>query len=273
MIFAFALSGCASAGNIDPSGGPKSVKITSSGAEFFADTHPFSWADSLNDGLGNGTGDTYMNLVIPGMQAGDDGNWSEDIADQTEALQQDPKMDSAHLVRASAYEEINEPEKAIADATAVIQTDPAPHAPGMLETAYLFRSQAYLKKHMYGEALADANEVVSLDSKSAEAWNSRCWTKAIMGNLSGALSDCDQSLLLAPNESNTRDSRGFVYLKMKNYDAAIADYNAALSHGRKTASSLYGLGLAKQAKGDPGAQAEFTAAEKRDPHIASNFGT
>lgn len=52
--------------------------------------------------------------------------------------------------------------------------------------------------------------------------------RAITGDLEGALSDCNDSLRLFPNNKDALDSRGFAYLKMGKFDAAIADYTAAL---------------------------------------------
>jgi tetratricopeptide (TPR) repeat protein len=77
---------------------------------------------------------------------------------------------------------------------------------------------------------------------------------------------------LRPNIAELIDSRGFVYLKMKNPDAAIADYNAALAISPKMASSLYGRGLAERIKGDQAAASKDIAAAKAiQPDIEDQF--
>jgi tetratricopeptide (TPR) repeat protein len=77
---------------------------------------------------------------------------------------------------------------------------------------------------------------------------------------------------LRPNIAELIDSRGFVYLKMKNPDAAIADYNAALAIKPRLASSLYGRGLAEQMKGgQAAADADIAAAKAIQSDVASDF--
>jgi tetratricopeptide (TPR) repeat protein len=77
---------------------------------------------------------------------------------------------------------------------------------------------------------------------------------------------------LIPNDADTLDSRGFAYLKLKNPDAAINDYNAALAVSPKMASSLYGRGLAEQIKGDQAAASKDIAAAKAiQANIADQF--
>ena len=60
------------------------------------------------------------------------------------------------------------------------------------------------------------------------AWNERCWTRAIVGQLQSALANCNEALRLQPNVAAIFDSRAFAYLKMGQWNAAIADYNSAL---------------------------------------------
>jgi tetratricopeptide (TPR) repeat protein len=52
--------------------------------------------------------------------------------------------------------------------------------------------------------------------------------RAITGQVQQALSDCNQSLDLQPNDANACDGRAFVYLKMGKLEDAITDYNVAL---------------------------------------------
>jgi regulator of sirC expression with transglutaminase-like and TPR domain len=66
--------------------------------------------------------------------------------------------------------------------------------------------------------------------------------------LEQALKDCHESLRLRPNDSNTLDSRGLVYLKLADLDNAIADYDAVMKLNPKVSGSLYGRGLAKNKK-------------------------
>ena len=68
------------------------------------------------------------------------------------------------------------------------------------------------------------------------------------------------------------DSRAFTELKLKLYDAAIADYDEALKLQPKMTASLYGRGLAKRANGNPvGGGADIEAAVKAYPDITKSF--
>jgi hypothetical protein len=59
---------------------------------------------------------------------------------------------------------------------------------------------------------------------------------------------------------------------MKNWDAAIRDYDAALAINPRPDTSLYGRGLVKRLKGDTrGAAADIVAATAVTPDIAARF--
>ena len=97
-------------------------------------------------------------------------------------------------------------------------------------------------------------------------------TRALAGQLDGALADCNESLRLRPNSANVLDSRALVYLKSSRFDSAIADYDEALRLDANQARSLYGRGLAKQKKGDAaGAAADIAAAKAIRADIAAEF--
>jgi tetratricopeptide (TPR) repeat protein len=107
------------------------------------------------------------------------------------------------------------------------------------------------------------------DDAMAAALNQRCWVRAQWNrDMDKALADCDQSLRLQ-REAQTFDSRGLVHLRLGQLDQAISDYNTALRMQPQIAWSLYGRGLAEQAKGlsAPGA-ADMKLATALDPGIA-----
>jgi tetratricopeptide (TPR) repeat protein len=103
-------------------------------------------------------------------------------------------------------------------------------------------------------------------------WSGRCWTRAIIGELQGALADCNEALRIEPNAAATFDSRGLIYLKMSQWDLAIEDYSSALRIDPKLAGSLYGRGLARLEKGDmTGGNADITAAMAIEANIVVDF--
>ncbi len=81
-----------------------------------------------------------------------------------------------------------------------------------------------------------------------------------------------ESLRIQPNKGHTLDSRGFVYFRMRQYDKAIADYEAALRSAPRSAASLYVRGLAKKRRGDTaGGDADIATANALDPTISDRY--
>ncbi len=75
-----------------------------------------------------------------------------------------------------------------------------------------------------------------------------------------------------PNDAAPFDSRGLTYLKMSEWNSAIADYNAALKIDPKLATALYGRGFAEIKKGNSASgNADIAAAKSADPNIAEEF--
>jgi tetratricopeptide (TPR) repeat protein len=110
-------------------------------------------------------------------------------------------------------------------------------------------------------------------STSASALNSMCWSKATAGvALDTALADCDAAAAVAPHESATIDSRGFVLLRLGRYDEAIVCYEDALRIRPLASDSLYGRGLARWRQGKiDEANADIRAALLIDARIAERF--
>ena len=77
---------------------------------------------------------------------------------------------------------------------------------------------------------------------------------------------------MQPDDAAALDSRGFIYLKLGQFDEAIEDYNSALRIEPTQASSLYGRGLARLKKGEAaGGNGDVAAAKKVSPKIAEEF--
>ncbi len=74
-----------------------------------------------------------------------------------------------------------------------------------------------------------------------------------------------------PSNAGTLDSRGFVFLKMTQFDAAVSDYEAALRIDPKLAFALYGRGLARLRNDDPTGEADITAAKALQADIAEEY--
>ncbi len=140
------------------------------------------------------------------------------------------------------------------------------------ELAYYERGQFFAQRGDAGLAIADFDQSLKLNSNNPEAFNNRCWMRAVANDLERALEDCNQALKLRPNFVDALDSRGFVHLKVGAFRAAVDDYDAALRVESNHSSALYGRGLAYRKLGK-GAQAEqdVAAALQLNPSIDKEF--
>src|SRR5476651_75585 len=139
--------------------------------------------------------------------------------------------------------------------------------------AFYNRGYAHFALRQYDLAAADYSSAIALDPTMGLAYTNRCLILAIVGkDLVGALGDCDKALKLMPNNTDVRETRAFVYLKMGDAEIAIREFNASLEIKPDQALSLYGRGLARVKAGHTreGA-ADKASALALDPAIARQF--
>lgn len=135
-----------------------------------------------------------------------------------------------------------------------------------LAQAHFKRGGAHYKMKRADDALRDYAEAVKLDpDNGATVYNAMCWTRATLrdgtSELTNALADCNRSMQRKAG-ANVYDSRGLVYLKMGRYAEALKDYEMALKYNTKSASSIYGRGVAKGKLGDEDDSADDIKAAK-----------
>jgi tetratricopeptide (TPR) repeat protein len=215
--------------------------------------------------------ETLKNLAngyyFRGVAKADKNDYDGAIGDYTQALKVDPQDPDYLNSRAQAYEAKNDLDKALADYNQSLKVNPKSIY------AYNNRGAAYQRKGDYARAAADYGEVTKLQPNNIDAWSARCWVRAMSpGQAQQALSDCDQALKIKADVPDVLDTRGFVNLKLNQFDNAIKDYDAALKGDPKLAGSLYGRGLAKLRKGDRhGGSADINAAKQIKSDIAEEF--
>jgi tetratricopeptide (TPR) repeat protein len=132
---------------------------------------------------------------------------------------------------------------------------------------------------LYDGALADLNEAIRLNPKNADFLYHRCVFRAIAGvELQQALDDCtnaieNAAILGSMRQGTLADPHALIYLRLGDFDKAIDAYNAALALAPRSASDLYGRGLAKLRKGDSsGGKDDIGAAKAIQPRIAEEWG-
>ena len=203
-----------------------------------------------------------------GVAKADKNDFDGAIGDYTQALKVDPQDPDYLNSRAQAYEAKNELDKALADYNQSLKLNP--------KSIYVYnnRGAAYQRKGDYARAAADYGEVTRLQPNNIDAWSARCWVRAMSpGQAQQALADCEQALKIKAGVPDVLDTRGFVYLKLNQFDNAIKDYDAALKGDPRLAGSLYGRGIAKLRKGDRnGGSSDISAARQIRADIADEFG-
>jgi tetratricopeptide (TPR) repeat protein len=139
------------------------------------------------------------------------------------------------------------------------------------QDSYFKRGRTYAIKHAYSLAVPDFDEVIR-QHPDGETYNNRCWTRAALGDLQGALRDCDEALRLKPGLAIALDSRGLVELKLGKYADAIKDYSASIDEDPRSVSSLFGRGLATRRNGGDGSF-DLSLAKSMDANIGREFAS
>ena len=176
----------------------------------------------------------------------------------------DPQI---YFVRGTEYSDRGWYYHAISDLAEAIRLSPD------VEGFYINRSFAFEKLHLFSQSIRDDRKAILLRPADPEAWNNICSSRANTGKLQTALADCNRALQLLPGAAFILDSRGFVFVKMRRYGAAMADYEAALRVNPRLADALYGLGVCERESGSATKARQDIAESRRiNPHIVSDFG-
>lgn len=107
------------------------------------------------------------------------------------------------------------------------------------------------------------------DSRKPEAFNDRCWARALWGtDLRNALRDCNTALRMRPGTVAFLDSRGLVEQRLGDFDRSLADYDAALQRAPRSAWILYARGVAELRSGRKAqGKADIAAAVDLQPRV------
>ncbi len=189
------------------------------------------------------------------------------LKDYDKALELDPHIAAALANRAAIYAQEGRQDLAIRDLDKAIAIEP--NNP----VALYNRGYAHFAKGQYDKAIDDYSKAIELDPTMGIAYNNRCLSRAITGkDLVPALADCDQALKLNPLRLDTRDTRGFIYLKLGDPLLAVAEYNAALDIDPNRPLALYGRGIARIMSGQTHeGEADKAAALTLNPEVDQQF--
>ncbi len=102
-----------------------------------------------------------------GVEASENDNYDEAIADFTKALEIDPNYAKAYGNRGITYAEKGQPDEAIADFNKALQINPKD------AEAYTYRGWAYAYKGQFDQAITDYNKAIEINPKLTEAYLNR----------------------------------------------------------------------------------------------------
>jgi len=161
------------------------------------------------------------------------------------AIDLDPGFTSAYRNRGVIYIRQGDYAAALADYQTAVQLAPD------VSAAHVGMGTALYGLGRYAEAVESYTHAVELDPQNADGYNGRAYARALVGDdLQGALQDANRALALDPVQiGSVYDTRAFVYYRLGDYTAALADANQALDLGE--AFAHYTRGLIYEALGDP----------------------
>ena len=163
------------------------------------------------------------------------------IEDLDQSIERAPKDAEARLSRAELRHSMHDDQGALADATAA-QVLLAPQSLDFTVLADLYDELGRARDAipLYESVIAAHPE----DSRLGFLLNGRCWSRALADvELDDALDDCNRALKLTGKSPMVLDSRALVEFRLKDYAAALADYEVAVKRDPKAAWSLYMRGM------------------------------
>ena len=199
------------------------------------------------------------------------GDYEKAIADHNEAIKIDPTYAAGFMHRGNAFARHGDFDRAIADHSEAVRLAPKD------ADSFYNRGYTYSHKGDHERAVADYTTGIELDAGKSRLWGQRCWSRMVVGKqLQEALEDCNKASSLSPTIPQILGYRGFVYLKLGQFDKALADYDAAFALTKipDHADWLYGRGVTKLKKGDAaGGNADIAKAKTIKADIAEEYAT
>lgn len=177
---------------------------------------------------------------------------------------------AAYRRRGDHYVAANNYDRALEDYTAAISLN------ADLAVAYFRRGELHLDRGEYQAALGDFSQYVRLEPDRIAGHLGRC--RALTGagiDFVRARVDCDAALERASEPDHValvHSERGYLGLRAGNYDAAYADYDAALDIVPSEPRYIYGRGLAARQLGrTEEAERDIEDAVRMAPRVAQAF--
>jgi len=125
--------------------------------------------------------------------------------------------------RGHAYNSKRQFSDAIADHTEAIRLNP------QLSYAFAARGYAYLERRELDKAFVDLTESIRLDPNSDSAYYNRGLLLTRRGQFSDALMDFDEAVRCSPERADRLLARALCYFAMDDFDRALANFDGAIA--------------------------------------------
>ncbi|AFZ11915.1 Tetratricopeptide TPR_2 repeat-containing protein [Crinalium epipsammum PCC 9333] len=146
------------------------------------------------------------------------------LADFTTVIRLQPNNAEAYLQRGLS-QTYSDSEKALADINEAIRLQPD-HP-----EAYFARGQIYVLSGNLTQALPDIEASIRLNTTNPDAYGVRSHIRHKFGDIPGAIADLAQVIRLKPDQAaGLYTNRAELYLEIKDYQAAMADFTQAIRY-------------------------------------------
>ena len=151
------------------------------------------------------------------------------LEDLTRAIELDPYNSLAYYTRGLTYHNLKQYELSIEDCHKAIELDPSS------ALAYCTRGLSYTGLNQPVRAIEDYNKAIELDSSLVNAYIGRGAMHADLNDHESAIQDYNKALELSPKSTDAYNNRGCSYANLGNHKCAIQDYTTAIELGANTA--------------------------------------
>ncbi|HXZ68909.1 MAG TPA: tetratricopeptide repeat protein [Alphaproteobacteria bacterium] len=161
--------------------------------------------------------------ILRGRAYDDLGRFDEAIADYTSVVNSEPRFKLVALqLRALAYADKRDWSATIADCTAALKLKD-------ITSLYTLRAAAYENTGQYDKAAADFTTVVTRTPTDPLAYNNRATAYAGLKKQELVIADLSKAIELSPNQPLFYENRGFAYDETADCKSAIDDFDKALA--------------------------------------------
>jgi tetratricopeptide (TPR) repeat protein len=149
-------------------------------------------------------------------------NNSKAIELLTKAILNDQEIAKSLMYRGAAKIFLDQFDDALADLESSKSLD------STFSRLYFYYGKLYLLGGKYDLAITNYSKSIASDQRHAASYSELSTAKAFTNDLEGALADANAAIAIDSTNENFYTSRGYVRIQLKQYEAAIKDFNTSL---------------------------------------------